>query len=128
MRNVIFTGHLDSPLLRRIIASSSAVVVPSVCSENAPYGVLEAVVAGVPVIVSDAGGLPELAAAFDGLSFRAGDAAELGRRIDEVWADDRSMRQRGAGAQRVALEQFGEERHLDHVESIYRNVIAEARQ
>lgn len=78
-------GHdeLDT-LLRRL----DAVVIPSVWHENLPTTGLNAVAAGVPLLVSDVGGLRELIDDYRcGRSFRVGDAAALAQLLDDVLAD-----------------------------------------
>jgi GT2 family glycosyltransferase/glycosyltransferase involved in cell wall biosynthesis len=70
------------------LASMDALVVPSVWPENSPLVIREAFVAGVPVVASDMGGIPEtLAHGIGGLLFAPGDvealSATLSRLIDE---------------------------------------------
>ena len=63
-----------------VLAALDVVVVPSIWEENLPLVVQEAFLAGVPVVVSDHGGLAEMVReGIDGLRFRPGDAADLGR-------------------------------------------------
>lgn len=57
---VTFVGHVDAGRLAQLRARSRAQVVPSTWPENAPLAALEAMGQGVPLIVSDRGGLPEL--------------------------------------------------------------------
>lgn len=58
---VRFVGHVDADQLCKLRAKCRAQVVPSTWPENAPLAALEAMGQGVPLIVSDRGGLPELA-------------------------------------------------------------------
>lgn len=51
----------DKRILANLYANALAVVVPSIWPENAPLVALEALACGTPVIVSDKGGLPEIA-------------------------------------------------------------------
>lgn len=52
-----FLGRLNRTEVNRLLLSARAVLVPSLCYEGQPLGVLEAFAAGVPVLGSAAGGL-----------------------------------------------------------------------
>jgi glycosyltransferase involved in cell wall biosynthesis len=118
MDHVVFTGHLEKSVLDGVVRGAVAAVLPAEWPENAPFGVLEAAMQGVPVIVSDMGGLPEMARIARGRVFRHGDAASLGEAIDEVLADPGARA--GAEAGRRAVEEhYDRDRHLEALESIY---------
>jgi glycosyltransferase involved in cell wall biosynthesis len=53
-----FVGHLMGDELMRVVREARAVVVPSLCLENAPAAVLM-MASAVPVIASCIGGIPE---------------------------------------------------------------------
>jgi glycosyltransferase involved in cell wall biosynthesis len=53
-------GALDRESLRALLARAHCSVIPSRCYENAPMAALESLAAGVPVVGSAIGGLPEL--------------------------------------------------------------------
>lgn len=62
-----------------------ALVVPSTWHENAPFVVLEARAAGLPVLASRFGGLVEVVRdGVDGELFEPGDAADLARRLQRL--------------------------------------------
>jgi len=74
-----------------VFADMDVLVVPSVWYENTPFVVLEAFMAGVPVVASDLGGLSEVIRdGENGLLFRAGDAASLRAAIERL-ASDRAL-------------------------------------
>ncbi|MDO8599244.1 MAG: glycosyltransferase, partial [bacterium] len=56
----VVRGRLDSDGVQRAIAEVDVLVVPSLCAENQPSAILEAFAAGVPVVASRVGGIPEL--------------------------------------------------------------------
>ena len=120
---VHFTGYAGRAFLGAVVSGAAAVVMPSEWSENAPYGVLEAVGAGVPVIVSDAGGLPELAQAFGGWMFPRSDSVALAARIREAWDDPVGARARGLAGRESLVGTFAEDGHATAIESIYQDVI-----
>lgn len=69
---------LDRARLRERMQAMDVCVVPSIWGENAPLTVLESFAAGVPVIASRTGGLPEMIRHdVDGLLFEPGDVDGL---------------------------------------------------
>jgi glycosyltransferase involved in cell wall biosynthesis len=80
-----FQGPFPEGEQQRILASIDVLVLPSVWWENSPLTVLEALAAGVPVVASDIGGLPELVADNDtGLLTPPGDADALRQALEDV--------------------------------------------
>lgn len=71
---VTFLGRLDGASKEAFFASLDILLIPSEWEENAPLVAVEAAVRGIPVVVSDRGGLPETAEAE---VFRARDPASL---------------------------------------------------
>lgn len=59
-RNVTFLGHRTGTELKELVKNASFVVVPSEWYENNPMTIIEAYAAGVPVIASRIGGIPEI--------------------------------------------------------------------
>ena len=58
--NVMFLGFVHPTILDDLRANADAVVVPSICYENSPLALLEALGDGIPVLASAIGGIPEL--------------------------------------------------------------------
>jgi glycosyltransferase involved in cell wall biosynthesis len=77
---------LDNKKVLEKMAAADCLVVPSLCYENSPSVVYEAVSQGLPFIGSDLGGLAELTETFDGLKFKADDALDLQKKMQ--WAYD----------------------------------------
>jgi glycosyltransferase involved in cell wall biosynthesis len=75
---IVFSGEFDPARADGIYAGFDALVIPSLWWENAPLTLVEAKMAGRPVIVSDAGSLPGQIDAQD-MIFRNGDADDLAR-------------------------------------------------
>jgi glycosyltransferase involved in cell wall biosynthesis len=120
--SVVFMGYVRRPALDGVIARARAVVLPSESPENAPFTVIEAAALGVPVIVSNMGGLPELAGYFNGIVFPCGDVAALAQGIQELWSDDERVERMGRKAAREARARFDLDAHIRALEEIYRRV------
>jgi glycosyltransferase involved in cell wall biosynthesis len=83
-----FPGAFGRDTIDQVMADLDVLVVPSLWYENTPFVVLEAQEAGVPVIVSDLGGLAEVVEeGKNGYRFPAGDAAALARLLERCVAD-----------------------------------------
>jgi len=119
-----FLGHIKKDALDGIVRGARAVVVPSEWPENAPFTVLEAAVAGVPVIVSDVGGLPEMAEIISGIVVPAGDVAALSAAISDLWNDREGARARGEAGRKAALMYWDKTAHMEALEDIYASLTA----
>jgi glycosyltransferase involved in cell wall biosynthesis len=118
---VRFHGRLDRDRLLALVRSATVVAVPSRWHENQPMAVLEAFACGVPVVVSDLGGLPELVTpGRDGEVVVAGDARALAAALDRILADPERALEMGRAARAKVEERFTPERHLSQLERIYR--------
>ena len=85
-------GVPDAEAGDRVMAAmkkARAFVLPSVCYENFPMTIVEAMACGTPVITSRTGGLPEIVQDGDcGLLFEPGSAADLTERVKMLNADE----------------------------------------
>jgi len=83
--NIDFTGKLEckADILSKLSASD-VLIVPSICHENSPTVIYEAVQAGIPVLGSDSSGIKELIEEFGGYTFKTGNSADLGKRLVEL--------------------------------------------
>lgn len=88
MSNVEYLGRLTREEVLGQLRKSRAAVLPSRWEENNPMSILEARTLGIPVIVSDLGGLPEMVAdGVDGKVVSAGDVARLCGAVRSLAAD-----------------------------------------
>ncbi|MBM5789750.1 glycosyltransferase [Candidatus Parcubacteria bacterium] len=73
-----FHGFISLEHIRRLMAVSDAIILPSLCYENSPTVIYEAFQSGLPVITSKIGGIPELVEdGVNGLLFEPGNVASL---------------------------------------------------
>lgn len=120
---VEFRGPVPASDVPGILAHARALVVPSRWYEAAPRSIIEAYAAGVPVLASDLGALPE--AIVDGVSGRPVTVDD-----PRAWAeavrgfDDEASTRLGAGALRIWEERYSPERGLEGLEAAYRDAIA----
>ncbi|KKW45021.1 MAG: Glycosyltransferase [Parcubacteria group bacterium GW2011_GWA2_56_7] len=74
---VTAVGRLSPSRVRAFLHEARAVLVPSLCYENAPNIILEAFSEGTPVIASKIGGIQELVLDVNGILFGPGDVYAL---------------------------------------------------
>ena len=78
LAGVEHTGNLSNADVPRWLAGLDALVVPSIWEENSPLVIREAFAAGVPVVASNIGGIPEVVTdEVNGLLFEPGNVQDL---------------------------------------------------
>lgn len=121
LSDVSFKGRYEIEHLNGILASASLTVHPSVWAENSPYTVRESLQHGVPVVVSDHGGLPEMVPADAGYVYTSDTAPSLGRAIVAGLRDDFARTETLRAA--VASRAVSDEQHMSGLDAIYREAI-----
>jgi glycosyltransferase involved in cell wall biosynthesis len=116
---VRFHGFVPREQLQEFLRAASVAVLPSRSHENQPLSVLEAFAAGVPVVATDRGGLPELVSDRCGAIVPPDDAAALAAALGELLADSKRAFALGRAARAMVEEQFAPERHLRELEARY---------
>lgn len=108
-----------------LLAGARALIVPSVWYEGAPRGIVEAYAAGVPVIASSIGALPEVVRdSATGLLFPPHDARALAATVRRLEDDGESLRL-GEGAWKEWRGRYSPEVGLQELESAYRQALSE---
>ncbi len=95
-------------------------------SEQESFGLaaLEALAAGVPVIASRAGGLPEVVEdGRTGLLYEVGDTAGMAAGVLELLADPERRRRLGDAGREVAFAKYSRERAVERYRQVYLEVI-----
>jgi glycosyltransferase involved in cell wall biosynthesis len=119
---VKFTGWVG-PSGKRALLQSAAVFALPAYAAALPLSLVEAMAAGLPVIASAVGGIPE--AVSDGLNgylVAPGDRTTLVRRLRELLLDPALAARLGAAARESARLRFAPERVLPALEEIYAGV------
>jgi glycosyltransferase involved in cell wall biosynthesis len=99
---------------------AAVALVPSRWEEPCPYSVLESLAAGVPVLASSRGGLPEMVG--DAAALTATDPAAWRAALSELWQNPRLRAQRGEDAIAWARDRYGEERYYEQLTRLYDGV------
>src|SRR5215207_5083063 len=110
---VELVGRADRARMAELLAGAGALLMPSRYHEFAPYAALEAMAAGVPVVASRLGGLPELIE--PRRCVPPGDAEALARRLRALWDDPGLRRAEGEALLARAAERHSEEAYLSRL-------------
>jgi len=113
--------HLPKPT-REAFAMTRALVVPS-RAESMPYVVLEAIAAGLPIVATRVGGVPEIFGPRADELVPPGDPAALAEAIDRMLANP-AQAAHDARARREWLEpRFHIDVMQEQVEKLYRTIL-----
>ena len=115
---VEFIGRLERASVARELAGAAMLLMPSRYHEFAPYSALEAMAAGVPVLASCLGGLPEMLGAKRCVP--PGDAAALAERMTALWESPELRRAEGDELIARARAGHGEEGYVSRLLELYR--------
>ena len=117
-QNVRFLGFRSDP--RALIELLEVLVVPSL-TEGAPLVVLEAMAAGVPIVASAVGGIPDqIRHEGEGLLVPPGDPAALGDAVLKLLSNPGLARRMGASVCRKATTVFSHAKMVARTENVYR--------
>ena len=122
---VLFLGF--RPDAQALIKLMDVVAVPSV-SEGTPLVVLEAMAAGVPVVASAVGGIPDqIRPGREGILVPPGDPGALADALTKVLRDPELARRVGEAGRQRASTKFSHENMVRKVEGIYRDALADTK-
>jgi N-acetyl-alpha-D-glucosaminyl L-malate synthase BshA len=122
---VLFLGNV--PNLEEVLGSLDLFLLPSE-TESFGMAALEALASEVPVIASNAGGLPEVVdEGVDGFLLRVGDVAAMAERALELLGDDELRRKFGRAGREVAVERFHVNRVVPRYLEFYERILTGSR-
>jgi glycosyltransferase involved in cell wall biosynthesis len=116
---VKFTGWVGPSGKRALLEHAAVFALPSY-DEALPLGLLEAMSAGIPVVASKVGGIPEVVVdGASGLLVAPGDTASLQRSLSRILCDRALATRLGAAARETARVRAAPERALAALEDVY---------
>jgi glycogen(starch) synthase len=111
-QEVQFLGFLKGAPLQEAMSRVSALVMPSICEDAAPFSVLEQMMQGRLIIGSNLGGLAEQIGD-SGLTFAAGDATALAGLMERVIEQPDVIERLGRMARERALQSYTQQRMIN---------------
>lgn len=123
-RNVEFVGRLGPQELGEFYCRSRMLVVPSVCFEQFPMVVLEAMGRALPVIGSRIGGLPEIIEEDrTGSLFEPGNPQDLVGKVRRLWGRPELCRRMGIAGREKVIREFTEEAYFHNLMAVYQSAM-----
>lgn len=111
----------------RILQALDLYVQPSI-TEGLPLAVVEAAAAGLPIVASNVGGIPEIIEhGVNGLLVPPGDPQALAAAIQELIDDPERAKRLGEAARRTAFERFSAEAMAAAYMDLYERLLREKR-
>jgi len=124
MNNVEFLGYVSGNERFEVLKRAQCMVIPSECYDNFPFGVLESLALGTPVIGSRMGGIPEqIEDGKTGFLFQAKNHRQLGEKIEKIFNDESLSISMRRNARMSALNKFSQESAYQKFVEIYKNLI-----
>jgi glycosyltransferase involved in cell wall biosynthesis len=114
---VEFLGRVPRAEMPGLLEGAAMLVLSSRCHEFSPFSVLEAMGAGVPVVATRSGGVPELIG--PERCVPRGDAAAVADRMRALWEDPGRRREEGEALLARACEHHSEERYVRGLLALY---------
>ena len=122
---VRFLGWRDD--VRQLLQAVDLYVQPSL-TEGLPLAVVEAGAAGLPIVASDVGGIPEIIThGANGLLVPPGDPQALAQAIQKLIEDPRMARRLGDAASQAAFERFSAEAMAERYMQLYERLLRDVR-
>ena len=122
---IYFTGYLDSKQVQKMYKCADVAVFPSTYE---PFGIvaLEAMLAGVPTVVSDVGGLDEIVThGVDGMKVYAGNANSIADSITALLYDHQLATNVAKKAKQKVKEQFNWEKIAQDTHFTYEKAVCQ---
>jgi glycosyltransferase involved in cell wall biosynthesis len=123
LTNVQFLGSMWGDELDDVLYNAKFVIVPSIWHENFPYVILQSFAAGVPVIGSSVGGIPELLDEGRGVLFDPQKIESLSDAISFLYNDEINSEEMGKKGRSYVLENFNDEKFYQSILVNYNSII-----
>ena len=123
--HVEYLGALSRDEVQSLMLEAAFLVYPSVCYENFPLSIVEALACGLPAIVSGIGAMAEIIDdGRTGLHFRAGDPEDLATKIEWMADHPTEMKRMSREARAEYLLKYTPEQNYQLLRELYERVLS----
>lgn len=120
LHNVSLLGYKSGDELKKLLSGARFMVLPSLCHDNSPLAIYEALSMGKPVIGARMGGIPELVEDEEnGYIFEPGDAIDCADKINHLQENQQLIPLLGTNARKKAERRFDFEHHYQSILRLY---------
>lgn len=120
---VLFPGWVTGDEKESLFTQSTLFLLPSY-TEAMPMAILEAMGYGLPIVSTNVGGIPQLVKPGEnGYLYDPGDIEGISGGIVDILQDRNKCRLMGMTSQKMVIEKYSIERHLDELKKIYRETL-----
>lgn len=123
LTNIEFLGSKWGDELDDVLYNAKFVVIPSVWHENFPYVILQTFAAGVPIIGSELGGIPELLKDNRGVLFNPSDISTLESSMKKLSNDTEYSNELGINGRKYLIETFNDQIFYESIIKNYNIVL-----
>lgn len=117
---ITFAGPVAGAEKARLLAASDLFMLPTYHKEGLPYALIEGMAAGLPVVTTANGAIPDLVShGVQGLMVPAGDAGAIAREVQALDSDRARLARMGKAAQTHVRENCSIERMAGRFTEIY---------
>lgn len=122
---ITLLGYQNQDSIHKYITNSRFVVIPSICNENCPYSVLEAMEIGKPIVASRIGGIPELIAdGENGYLYKADDINELKEKLTLLLDNDDKVNSFAQKSRELYESYYSPDSYYNELIKIYNKVMS----
>ncbi len=114
--SIKYLGKLQNDLILKNMQMANCLVMPSVCYENSPTVIYEAMSTGLPVISSRIGGATELIEKFGGLLFEPSNSLDLQNSMKQMLTGSSEIKKTSLLLKRDVLEACNLEIYINKIE------------
>lgn len=129
---VEFVGFKQGDELEKLVSGATLACCPSICRENMPYSIVEALAEGTPVVGSRIGGIPESVIEGEtGWLAEPGDISSLSEVLMHAMntaADASAYRAMQQRCRSYVLENCNQSKYMDKLNGLYHDLISQKKE
>lgn len=120
-KDIKFLTNISYKASLNELKKSTLLVLPSICMENSPLVILEAMALGIPVVASDIGGIPDLVIdSKTGYLFKPRDIRDLADKILKLVKSPDLIKKMGNYAKEIYNRKYQPKNHYNKLMNIYK--------